>query len=516
MHRGGGAQAAAAGLCATRGTDPAETCRCAGRGGSAKGKDTRLTLKDIEEQIRRHVAPEQVADNAAEQGRGFEVTAEVAKELRGLGLSPAQIDAVKESSPEPIVPGKGVWASSWDDERKNRFFEAMRQVAADSGTGIRPVQSQHVTLWVPVSATAGSSGSAELPSAGRRPEIAGQAGEESCQPYLRDVKKLEKFFHTKCAEPLRSGLDKRCAHVVLLKDHADYEAWCRAASKLVVGKSSLEADIPRYAAVMANREGYCVLGNLCVFSVGEPNFTRRLVVGCVGYMYFFQTVGTAGGVEEGFFDWVETAVFGSPSLFFDEVISCKPVGRPDRDSHDWRLLVRQRMATHQATPPIKLLRGQQPERSTPAMQQAFHAEAWTLVELLSKQPAKFGTLLLEIKKHSDDTLRGGNLYVAIAKVELAAIKKVYGWDEKELTEQWRAYVMGEAVKGPPKRPKPDAAPAETDERSAEVDTEPAEDAAARKPAVEDDVEEAMVVKTYDVRGLIERGDTDALKISARR
>ena len=36
--------------------------------------------------------PEEVADAVAEQGRAFEVTKEVAKKLRSLGLHPAQID----------------------------------------------------------------------------------------------------------------------------------------------------------------------------------------------------------------------------------------------------------------------------------------------------------------------------------------------------------------------------------------------------------------------------------------
>ena len=47
---------------------------------------------------RQRMSPEQVADSVAEQGRGFEVTADIARELRGLGFRPAQIDAIKESS----------------------------------------------------------------------------------------------------------------------------------------------------------------------------------------------------------------------------------------------------------------------------------------------------------------------------------------------------------------------------------------------------------------------------------
>ena len=131
------------------------------------------------------------------------------------------------------------------------------------------------------------------------------------------------------------------------------------------------------------------------------------------------------------------------------------------------------MATGRATPVRRLL-----EMRGIKMSQPHYAEVWTLVGLLSKQPAKFGKLLLEIGKHSHETMKARDILVAEAKVQLAAIKKVYGWGEKELTEEWRAYVMGEAVKGEPRRPKPDAAQAETDEQPADDDTEPAEDAAA--------------------------------------
>ena len=58
------------------------------------------------------------------------------------------------------------------------------------------------------------------------------------------------------------------------------------------------------------------------------------------------------------------------------------------------------------------------QMNTSKMLQPHYAEAWTLVELLASQPGKFGKLLL--------TLRKGDS-------ELAAIEKVYGWDEKRLT-----------------------------------------------------------------------------------
>lgn len=152
----------------------------------ADGKDPRLTLKDIQQLRRQHLAPERVVEKAAEQGRSFEVTAEVAGELRRLGFRPAQIDAVKESSTEPLVPGKWLTTS---EKRRNRTFKEMKQVAVKSGAAIEPIQSQHATLW---------------------------ADKENQQTYLPDVQNLEKFFHAKCAEPIRSGLDKRSTHIVLL------------------------------------------------------------------------------------------------------------------------------------------------------------------------------------------------------------------------------------------------------------------------------------------------------------
>ena len=116
--------------------------------------------------------------------------------------TPPEGDAVEDSSPEPLVPGKWLTTS---DEQRNQTFKEMKQVAVKSGADIVPIESKHVTLW---------------------------AAEDIQRAYLPDVQKMEKFFHAKCAEPLRSGLDKRSTHVVLLKDRAEYQAWCQAAFDL--------------------------------------------------------------------------------------------------------------------------------------------------------------------------------------------------------------------------------------------------------------------------------------------
>lgn len=369
---------------------------------AGNGKDTRLTLKDIQQFRHQRITPEQVADSVAEQGRGFEVTAEVAGQLRRLGFHPAQIDAIKDSSPEPLAPGK--WLTSSDEER-NQILQEMKQVVAKSKAAIEPIESQHVTLW---------------------------AAKETQQKYLADVQKLEKFFHTKCAEPIRSGLDRRSTHVVLLKDHAEYEAWCRAMFALF-GERFEERDSPGRNAHF--REEILKLPafywwDFCAICVGELPLdgAHRCLAGGVGSMYIVQLANPSrrfrfGPLHTGFVDGAESAVFGSPSIMFSAITYGDQTRYPRGDPQAWIALAKERIRTHKATPLGELL-----QMDTSKMMEAHYAEGWTLVGLLSKQPAKFGKVLLAMKK-------GGS--------ELKTIEKVYGWDEKKLTKEWRAYVMGQ-------------------------------------------------------------------------
>src|SRR5262249_4618888 len=63
----------------------------------ADAKETRLAMDDIRDLRRKRTAAGQVADKVAEQGRSFEVTDDVARELRGLGFAASQIAAIKDA-----------------------------------------------------------------------------------------------------------------------------------------------------------------------------------------------------------------------------------------------------------------------------------------------------------------------------------------------------------------------------------------------------------------------------------
>ena len=126
---------------------------------------------------------------------------------------------------------------------------------------------------------------------------------------------------------------------------------------------------------------------------------------------------TDSAIETGLGNWTETAVCGSPAYVGGQVVYGQGLQRTVIVPQDWGLLVRQCLTTRKATPIAKLA-----DETT--VSQAVYAERWALVGLLNQQPAKFGKLLLAIKDGDAD---------------LAAIEKIYGWNEKELTRQLRVY-----------------------------------------------------------------------------
>ena len=297
---------------------------------SSERKDTRLTLKDIQRLREQRIAPERIVEKVAEQGRAFDVTAEVAEELRRQGFSPLQVHAVQESSADPLVPGKWLTTS---DKQRNRILAAMKQIAAKSDVDIKPIQSQHVTLW---------------------------AVKDIQQTYLADIENLEKFFHTKCAEPIRSGLDKRSAHIILLNNHADYEAWCRAMfdvfserfdpkndpDSYVFSEGFDQKNNPvanaNYREQVLKRPAYYSTYFVSISLEAEDNPLGQVhhhVVGGVGGMYFSQLAEPRrfiyGPLETGFINGAETAVFGSPTVMFHDIVYGLETSDPRQDGRNW-------------------------------------------------------------------------------------------------------------------------------------------------------------------------------------
>jgi hypothetical protein len=191
-----------------------------------------------------------------------------------------------------------------------------------------------------------------------------------------------------------------------------------------------EGGAPAFFREEALKAGSTTGGNYAVTSRDVIGPARCLVAG-VGCMYFEQLApykrSERGPLETGFMNLAETVVFGNPEFMLTSAVYAVGTRSLQYGNQRWELLVKRRMTNRKATPVDELLR-----MGSSTMSEANYAEGWTLVELLNKQPVKFGKLLMELSPSGS---------------EMAAIEKVYGWDEKKLTQEWRKYVLAERSKG---------------------------------------------------------------------
>jgi hypothetical protein len=305
-----------------------------------------------------------------------------------------------EAAPrEVLAPGKGLRST---DAQRDRINEDIARITKISGADVAPVESQHITLW---------------------------AAKELQPAFLADVKKLEKFFRTKCREPFCSGLDKRAAHVLLIKRRYEYQKWLRAMFEVMAERVE-QKDNPgateQWKAWALQGTGlyfpdfvvFCLEGQ-------QPEYQHRIAAAGVGYMYFTQLAEyrMPDPLCTGFADGAENVVLGSPSV----TIFMTSYGNQDRkvgvDPRAWLQLVQQRFAAGQASAVGQLLK-----MDTTNMLLPHYAEAWSLVALLAKQPDKLAELVVALREN---------------KSALEVIEQVYGWDEKQLTERWHKSVSAQ-------------------------------------------------------------------------
>jgi hypothetical protein len=378
----------------------------------ARGDEKPLTLRDIARMRHDRVPLDKIVEKASEQGVGFAVTPTVEKQLARQGFSAEQIEAIKQASgprakaedgnaekAAPIVPGQGLKSS---DAERDRVLEQVTKITKLSGANVQPVATKHVTLWAPKDVQA---------------------------VFVADIKKIEKFLEGKCPEPLRSGLDKRAAHLVLLKTRYDYEKWIHAMFE-VMPDAFKRPDVPdggaSWKASILKGSGY-VTNNFAVICMEgqEDEWLRRLAATDVGFMNFVQQVEPRRHepLSTGFANGAESLVAGSPRV----MIFSNSYHNEDRDLGNepraWLHVVQERMRAKKESGVRQLLSMDMSNMLLPQ-----YAEAWTLVSVLAKQPEKFAKLVLALREEKDP---------------LKAIEQVYGWDEKKLEAEWHKEVLGQ-------------------------------------------------------------------------
>ena len=380
---------------------------------SAQEQDHALMLRDIAQMRRDRVSREEIVEKAIQHGVGFEVTATAQNQLRRLGFSPDQISTIKDAynphtktgradkadKSEPLVPGQGLRTT---DAQRDRELEQIEQIIKKSGADVLPVELQHFTLW---------------------------AAKDVQPVFLPTIKRLEKFLETRFKEPIRSGLDKRSAHIILLKNRYEYENWIHAMFE-VLGDPPSDPDNPGRAAELkaslAKGFGY-VPRRFAVFCMEgqQPDWIHRIVAAGMGYMVFTQLAESQQNecMATGFANGLESVLAGTPRV----MLFSNSYHNENRDlgvePRAWIQLVQQRLATRRISPVGQLLR-----MDTSTMLLPQYAESWSLVGMLAKQPGKFGELILGLREN---------------KVALDVIERVYGWDEKQLTQEWHKFVLGQ-------------------------------------------------------------------------
>jgi hypothetical protein len=372
---------------------------------TVKEQHHRLTIKDIARLRGQRVAHEKILEQAQERGVGFEISPAIGGQLRRWGFKPEQIDALRDcygqpkaEDAEPIVPGQGLRTS---EAQREQIEEQIAKITKASGADVRPAQTEHITLWAPRDV---------------RPS------------YLADIKRLERFLHTKCKEPIRSGLDKRSAHVVLLRSRYEYEKWILAMYDVMgdpyrhlenpAARAAMKASILKWVGYIPPNFGvFCMEGQ-------QADWMHRMVATGIGYMYFTQLTETQKNepLATGFANRLETVLAGTPSVMLFSNSYHNEDRKLGADPAAWLHLVQQRIAARRVSSPSQLL-----QTDTTNMLQPQYAEAWTLMDLLAKQPDKFAELVLALREEKD---------------ALAAIYRIYGWDEKKLTAQWHKHVLG--------------------------------------------------------------------------
>jgi hypothetical protein len=368
-----------------------------------------LTMRDINRMCHQHVPFAEIAGKATEQGIAFEVTPAVQNQLRRMGFSAEQIAGMqqaftppakpgkheKEEPAEPIVPGQGLHSS---EAQRDEILERIQKVNKASGADLQAAEGRHVTLW------------------GAKKDLA---------TFFPDLKRLERFLETKCKEPIRSGLDKRAAHVLLIPRRYEFERWLNASFEIIGDpyKDTATPGGPDLKKALMKGTAY-VTENFAVICVENlpVDLIRRLMATDVGYMTFLQLVESRGHdpLATGFANGLEALLMGSPTVMIFSN-SYGNIGRNlGNDPLAWLHLVQQRLATKKVSSLRELM-----SMDTTNMTLPHYAEAWTLAGLLAKQPAKFAELVGSLHEEKD---------------ALQAIERIYGWDEKKLTEEWHKLV----------------------------------------------------------------------------
>ena len=288
-----------------------------------------LTMKEVKRMRRERETPAAIAEKAAQQGVGFEVTAAVEGQLRRMGFKPDQIAAIRDARVQPnaavgagkagpVVPGKGLRTT---DAQRDQVKDEITRICKLSGAELTPAPTRHFTLW---------------------------AAKDIRDSFLADLKKLEKLLESRWPEPIRSGLDPRSAHLVLIKTRYEFEKWVSAMYD--VQKAQYQ-NVNGLSIAQLKESGMKARGLYCHNVVvlcleGETlDWQHRAAAAGAGHLYVVQLSEyvQAGPLSCGFANGAECVIAGTPSIMIFASTYFDPNRNVGGDPQAWIHLVQQRI-----------------------------------------------------------------------------------------------------------------------------------------------------------------------------
>jgi hypothetical protein len=367
-----------------------------------------LSMEDIRQLRRQGQQPKDIVSLVATRRLSFEIDPQAERALRGLGFRRSMIDAMKEAqrAAEPMEDPGAVPAG--EDEPKLRRAADPKQEAAHQAFAAR-VQRINAVSGVDMTLVPSTS-------------IAVIADRNTVNKYFPLVRQIEGTIRKTFPPPLGTGPDPRSTYLVLLRSDREYEPWIKAMHTVnhQLGVQRLD---PIQLAAALQAAGSISDGISIANMKRTGGWARRAIAFNIGFLYMQRmTEGKApAALLSGFGNMSEATLDGNPQIVLGAVNYAEQ-NVPQSSGNRWIRLLQRQLAAGQLDSVQQLMA----YRFT-AMKEVQYAEAWSLTQLLVKDPARFTKLT--------EAIRAG-------QEPVEAIQAIYGVDQQKLQALWQQMIAG--------------------------------------------------------------------------
>jgi len=388
---------------------------------SAIAADDPLTLKDIGKLRLERKTTAQIIELAKERGLAFQVDKEGAAALRAMQFKADDIDLLTR-----IADGRYAAEQKKTAEDAARA-EAEKPTAPKPGTapagvtaGPRMSNAQHEAnakraerIW-----TASNTTTKMFPAE----TVTLVASEKTSKAHLPNLKKLEVELRKRFGEPIKTGTDKRSAHIVLLDTRYEYERWVKAMFE-IYAKDGMKWTNPDAEKIALKGPAF-LTPTMTVddMSALTPQQQNHQPVFSLGYLYGCGLMEgkSPDAITNGLGNVGEAIIFGMPTY---RVNDPSYMGRElNAKAGDWAQMVRDRLNNKKLSKLDSVLRF-----TFETMESDEYCEAWSLTEFLAASPDLFTRWIVSVRDGQEK--------------KLDALLRIYGKTEAELTKEWHKFIQ---------------------------------------------------------------------------